>query len=106
MTHYTCISVREINQPEFLQWRRHIHENPYLAYEEQPTADYVASVLTTMPAPLEIRRLTPNSVIADLRGGAGEGPIYALRADMDALPLQEESGEPFSSKRPGWTKGR
>ncbi|PBJ78033.1 aminoacylase,N-acyl-L-amino acid amidohydrolase [Trypanosoma cruzi cruzi] len=88
-------------QPEVVQWRRHIHENPYLAYEEQPTADYVASVLTTMPAPLEIRRLTPNSVIADLRGGAGEGPIYALRADMDALPLQEESGEPFSSKRPG-----
>ncbi|EAN89531.1 putative amidohydrolase [Trypanosoma cruzi] len=88
-------------QPEVVQWRRHIHENPYLAYEEQPTADYVASVLTAMPAPLEIRRLTPNSVIADLRGGAGEGPIYALRADMDALPLQEESGEPFSSKRPG-----
>ncbi|RNC60675.1 aminoacylase [Trypanosoma cruzi] len=88
-------------QPEVVQWRRHIHENPYLAYEEQPTADYVASVLTAMPAPLEIRRLTLNSVIADLRGGAGEGPIYALRADMDALPLQEESGEPFSSKRPG-----
>ncbi|RNF08818.1 putative N-acyl-L-amino acid amidohydrolase [Trypanosoma rangeli] len=88
-------------QPEVVQWRRHIHENPYLAYEEQPTADYVASILTTMPAALEIRRLTPNSVVADLRGGAGEGPMYALRADMDALPLQEESGEPFSSKRPG-----
>ncbi|ESL06435.1 amidohydrolase [Trypanosoma rangeli SC58] len=88
-------------QPEVVQWRRHIHENPYLAYEEQPTADYVASILKTMPAALEIKRLTPNSVVADLRGGAGEGPMYALRADMDALPLQEESGEPFSSKRPG-----
>ncbi|GET88226.1 amidohydrolase, putative [Leishmania tarentolae] len=88
-------------QPEVVQWRRHIHEYPYVAYEEKPTADYVADVLSSMPAPLDIRRLTPNSVVADLRGGAGEGPMYALRADMDALPLQEESGEPFSSKRPG-----
>ncbi|CAJ1024611.1 hypothetical protein Q4I30_003611, partial [Leishmania utingensis] len=84
-------------QPEVVQWRRHIHEHPYVAYEEQPTADYVADLLSCMPAPLDIRRLTPNSVVADLRGGAGEGPMYALRADMDALPLQEESGEPFSS---------
>ncbi|KAK7197215.1 amidohydrolase [Novymonas esmeraldas] len=88
-------------QPEVVQWRRHIHQNPYIAYEEQPTADYVAGILASMPAPLEIRRLTPNSVVADLRGGAGDGPTYALRADMDALPLQEESGESFSSKRPG-----
>ncbi|ORC88905.1 aminoacylase, partial [Trypanosoma theileri] len=83
------------------QWRRYIHENPCLSHEEQPTADYVADILRKMPAPLDIKRLTPTSVIADLQGGAGEGPMYALRADMDALPLQEESGEPFSSKKPG-----
>ncbi|KAH9601269.1 Peptidase M20 [Trypanosoma melophagium] len=88
-------------QPEVVQWRRHIHENPCLSHEEQPTADYVADLLKRMPAPLDIKRLTPTSVVADLHGGAGEGPMYALRADMDALPLQEESGEPFSSKRPG-----
>ena len=91
----------EAVKEEVVQWRRHIHENPFVGYEEQPTADYVADILSKMPAPLEIRRLTPNSVVADLRGGAGDGPMYALRADMDALPLQEESGEPFSSRRPG-----
>nr|CCC46485.1 putative N-acyl-L-amino acid amidohydrolase [Trypanosoma vivax Y486] len=86
---------------EVVQWRRHIHENPCLSHEEKPTADFVESVLRSMPAALDIRRPTPNSVVADLRGGAGDGPMYALRADMDALPLQEESGEEFSSKKPG-----
>ncbi|CCW64504.1 unnamed protein product [Phytomonas sp. EM1] len=91
-------------QPEVVQWRRYLHQNPYVAYQEEPTADYVAEVLKKMPAPLVIQRPTPNSVVADLEGtaaGAEEGPMYALRADMDALPLQEESGVAFSSQRPG-----
>ncbi|CAJ16503.1 amidohydrolase, putative [Trypanosoma equiperdum] len=94
-------SLIQAVQPEVVQWRRHIHENPCLSHKEQQTADYVESILRSMPAKLDIRRLTPSSVVADLRGGAGDGPTYALRADMDALPLQEESGEPFSSKLPG-----
>lgn len=92
--------------PEVIGWRRHIHANPYVAYEEKPTADFVASVLREMPAPLLIHHPTPSSVVADLVGTAPNddgqsGPTYALRAEMDALPLQEESGEPFSSTRPG-----
>ncbi|CCW66360.1 unnamed protein product [Phytomonas sp. Hart1] len=88
-------------RPEVVQWRRYLHQQPYVAYQEEPTAAYVAEALRRMPAPLAIHRPTPNSVVGELDGGAGEGPVYALRADMDALPLQEESGVSFSSQRPG-----
>nr|CCC89375.1 putative N-acyl-L-amino acid amidohydrolase [Trypanosoma congolense IL3000] len=94
-------SLIQAVQPEVVQWRRHIHQNPCLSHQERPTADYVETVLSKMPAVLNIRRPTDNSVVADLHGGAGGGPTFALRADMDALPLQEESGESFSSKCEG-----
>lgn len=95
--------------PDVIEWRRYIHANPYIAYEEKPTADYVEKQLRCMPAPLHIRRPTHSSVVADLVGtasgdwsdAASDAPIYALRAEMDAVPIQEESGEIFSSKRPG-----
>lgn len=89
---------------DVVQWRRHIHAHPCLSHAEEPTADYVASLLREIDSTLVIRRLTRSSVVADLHGGAGEGgsgPIIALRADMDALPLQEKSGLPFASTQPG-----
>lgn len=84
---------------EALRWRRHIHAYPDLSFNEKPTADYIASELTPF-AGLEINRPLENSVVAVLRG-AYPGPVWALRADIDALPLQEESGELFSSKKSG-----
>ncbi|MCS2162164.1 amidohydrolase [Scandinavium sp. H11S7] len=81
------------------RWRQHIHANPDLSFHEQATADYIAAELATF-RPLELRRLTPNSVVAELRGQL-PGPVWALRADIDALPIQEESGEAFSSCKPG-----
>lgn len=81
------------------RWRQHIHANPDLSFQEKATADYIAAELASF-GPLELRRLTPNSVVAELRG-KHPGPVWALRADIDALPLQEESGETFSSCKPG-----
>ncbi|WP_151994552.1 amidohydrolase [Buttiauxella massiliensis] len=81
------------------RWRQHIHANPDLSFQEQATADYIASELASF-GPLELRRLTPNSVVAELKGKL-PGPVWALRADIDALPIQEESGEAFSSCKPG-----
>ena len=81
------------------RWRQHIHANPDLSFQEQATADYIAAELASF-GPLELRRLTPNSVVAELRGKL-PGPVWALRADIDALPIQEESGEAFSSCKPG-----
>ncbi|GDX04225.1 amidohydrolase [Buttiauxella sp. A111] len=81
------------------RWRQHIHAHPDLSFQEQATADFIAAELASF-GPLEIRRLTPNSVVAELRGGH-PGPVWALRADIDALPIQEESGESFTSCKPG-----
>lgn len=81
------------------RWRQHIHANPDLSFQEQATADYIAAQLAGF-GPLELRRLTPNSVVAELKGKY-PGPVWALRADIDALPIQEESGETFSSCKPG-----
>ena len=81
------------------RWRQHIHANPDLSFQEQATADYIAAELASF-GPLELRRLTPNSVVAELKGKL-PGPVWALRADIDALPIQEESGEAFSSCKPG-----
>nr|AGT02705.1 aminoacylase [Strigomonas galati] len=94
-------------QPQVVQWRRYMHERPDLSFHEEPTADYIAAQLEAVmeevgkPGALAIRRPLPNCVIADLRGNAGEGPVVALRADIDALPIEEQSGEPFSSQIKG-----
>lgn len=84
---------------EAVRWRRHIHAHPNLSFQEKPTADYIARELASFSA-LEISRPLENSVVAVLRG-AHPGPMWALRADIDALPLQEESGESFCSTVPG-----
>lgn len=84
---------------DVLRWRRHIHAHPELSFQEHKTADYIADALAGFGG-LTLTRLTPNSVIADLQG-AHDGPCYALRADIDALPIQEENDEAFSSTVPG-----
>lgn len=98
MTFNIDILTDEVAQ-DVSRWRQHIHANPDLSFHEQPTADYIAAELANF-GPLELRRLTPNSVVAELRGNH-PGPVWALRADIDALPIQEDSGEAFSSCKPG-----
>ncbi len=90
MNHATELLISAAAE-EALRWRRHIHAHPDLSFREKPTADYIARELASF-AGLEISRPLDNSVIAVLRG-PHPGPTWALRADIDALPLQEESGE-------------
>lgn len=80
-------------------WRRHLHQHPELSFQEKETADFVAQRLASFGG-LEISRPTATSVVARLRGGQ-PGPVLAVRADMDALPIEEESGVPFASERRG-----
>lgn len=84
---------------DVVRWRRHLHAYPELSFQETNTAEYIAGELATF-GPLTITRPTPNSVVAELQGAA-PGPCYALRADIDALPIQEVSDEAFCSTRPG-----
>jgi amidohydrolase len=80
-------------------WRRHLHAHPELSFHEQETARFIRETLASFGG-LEIESPTATSVVARLRGGR-PGPTLALRADIDALPIQEESGVEFSSRTEG-----
>ena len=70
--------------------RRQIHKNPELSFFEKETAALVAARLRALPGYTVSEGVAPgHGVVALLHGGAGEGPTIALRADMDALPIQE-----------------
>ena len=84
---------------QVIAWRRHLHANPELSFEEVETSQYVEEALRSFDG-LEIARPAPTAVVATLHGGR-PGRVLALRADMDALPIQEESGLEFASTRPG-----
>lgn len=77
-----------------------LHRHPELSGQEMQTAKYICQVLDDLGI-----EYTPNvsghGVVALLRGKLPKGRVVALRADMDALPIQEESGLPFSSEVPG-----
>jgi len=84
-------------RPALLRWRRHLHAHPELSGEEHETAAYIAAELQALG--LQPRRPLPNAVVAEC--GAGAGPLVALRADIDALPITEQTGLAFASRRPG-----
>lgn len=85
---------------EVTAWRRHLHQNPELSFEEKETAAFVEERLTEMGYEPRTGVGGGHGVVAVLEGGKS-GPTIALRADMDALPIQEETGLPFASTRPG-----
>jgi amidohydrolase len=88
--------VKLIPTDDLIKWRRHLHQNPELSFKEEQTSKYVEGVLKSLPN-IKIIKPGKTSVIGVLKG-AKPGKTVAFRADMDALPLQEETGLPFSSK--------
>ncbi len=83
-------------QSKVVAWRRDIHEHPELSNRETRTADLVAQHLRSLG--IEVRTgVAHTGVVGVLRGGK-TGPVVALRADMDALPVTEEVDVPFASK--------
>ncbi len=80
-------------------WRREIHARPELAYQEQRTADLVADKLTAFGIPI-VRGLGRTGVVGTLKAGRSDRSI-GLRADMDALPLQELNAFSHCSQHAG-----
>lgn len=84
---------------EIVDIRRHLHEYPELSFEEVETAEYIALFHEKLGH--EVRRnVGGNGVLAYLKGDK-PGPTIALRADFDALPIQEQTDVPFKSKNDG-----
>ncbi|MDR2175559.1 MAG: hypothetical protein LBO82_06440 [Synergistaceae bacterium] len=84
------------------EWRHHLHMYPELSYREYETTDFIASALREMGYE-DVKTgfgALPTGVSADLNAHK-TGPRIALRADIDALPIREESGVPFSSRSDG-----
>ena len=84
---------------EFIQLRRDIHRHPELAFEEHRTAELVASKLESWGYQVN-RGLGGTGVVGTLKRGTSTRSL-GLRADMDALPIQEASGAEWSSTKPG-----
>lgn len=85
-------------QEDIRNWRRAIHRYPELAFTEQRTASLVNAVLVDLGIESETE-VAKTGVVGHIR--SGEGPVVGLRADMDALPIQEINGTEFDSTRPG-----
>ena len=89
-------------QPYMVALRRHFHAHPELSFAEHDTAVRVAQELRATPGVSAVwTGCGRTGVVALIEGGAGPGPCVALRADMDALPLQETGDCPFASTAPG-----
>ena len=91
-------SVADIT-PQVVTWRRQIHKNPEVGFEEHKTAALVESVLKE--AGIEVTRFPDSTAVLGVIKGAKPGRTIALRADMDALPVQELIETEFKSEVPG-----
>lgn len=97
-----AILQKALEQQEYLtSIRRHLHQNPEIGFEEVETTGFIRRELEKLQVeivPLSI----PTGVLGIIRGTKpGMGKVIALRADIDALPIQEMTGVPHASNRPG-----
>ncbi|WP_019007065.1 amidohydrolase [Cohnella laeviribosi] len=90
----TLLSLQE----DMVRWRRHLHRNPELSFQERETSRFIANHLEAWG--YEVTRAAGTGVIARLKGGR-PGRTIALRADIDALPIQDEKTCEYASAVPG-----
>ncbi|MGA1234348.1 MAG: amidohydrolase, partial [Lutimaribacter sp.] len=87
---------------EITGWRRHLHEHPEVLFEVHETAAFVAEKLRAFGCDEVVTGIGRTGVVAVIHGkSTASGKVIGLRADMDALPMQEITGLPYASKTPG-----
>ncbi|MDZ7643482.1 MAG: amidohydrolase [Woeseiaceae bacterium] len=95
----------EAVEPRVIAWRRDFHEHPELSNREFRTARIVTEHLRSLGLDAVETGIAHTGVVGTLVGGK-PGPVIALRADMDALPVREQTGLPFASTATGEYNGR
>lgn len=86
-------------QEQLILWRRHLHQYPECSFEEKETSAYVANVLKSLPGLEVTTNVGGYGVVGKLN--RGEGRTIALRADMDALPIEEKTDVDYASRHTG-----
>ncbi len=93
-------NIAESLAPRLVEIRRHIHANPELSGQEYQTAAYIAGVLSSCGLSVQ-EAVGKTGVKGELAGKGSDRRILAIRADMDALPIQERTDLDFASRKPG-----
>jgi amidohydrolase len=105
-TNYTTVinTATTKIEPKVIEWRHDIHQNPELSNRETRTAALVAKHLQSLG--IEVKTNVAKTGVVGILKGDKPGPVIALRADMDALPVTEKTNLPFTSKAKGIYNGQ
>ena len=92
------LNIRSL-QPQLVDWRRQLHQRPELGFQEQLTSEFIAQKLQEWGIEHKTG-IAKTGIVATISGNR-PGPVLAIRADMDALPIQEENDVPYRSLHEG-----
>jgi len=83
-----------------IELRRDLHRHPELSWKEERTATRLAAMVSSLGA-IDVRRVAGTGVVARFAGRDRSAPLVAVRGDIDALPIEEATGLPYTSSAPG-----
>jgi amidohydrolase len=95
------LTIRNL-QPQLVEWRRQLHQKPELGFQEKFTSAFIAQKLQEWGIEHQTG-IAQTGIVAIIHGEkpSPSAKILAIRADMDALPIQEENQVPYRSQNPG-----
>ncbi len=92
------LEIRNL-QPQLVEWRRRLHQRPELGFKEQLTAEFITEKLKAWGIEHQTK-IAKTGIVATIEGHQ-PGPVLGIRADIDALPIQEENQVPYKSQHDG-----